>query len=179
MASFPHDHVKKKHKDSFITVKQEHQTGDSFIALNQQHQTGNSSTVVTVKQQHQTGDSIITVKHRHRTGDSIITVKHEHQTGDSLITVKKQQHATGDSFITVKIVEMSGRVEDFRVKRHEPLQRLMMTWRDQAGFEDYRKFYFVCKGRRINVNDDSKTTANDVGLKDGDFVHVMLVQTGT
>ncbi|KAJ9553315.1 hypothetical protein OSB04_017360 [Centaurea solstitialis] len=133
--------------------------------------------VITVKQEHQTGDSIITLKHQHQTGDSIITVKHEHETGDCIITVKKQQHQTReDSFITVKIKEATGRVTGFRVKRDEPLQRLMTMWREQYGFADYERVRFVFNGRRIN--DDKNKTVNDIGLKDGDSILAMLVQMG-
>ena len=152
-------------QDSFITVKQQHETGEYLITLNQPHQT-----TITVKQEHETGDSIITVKHQHQTGDSIITVKHEHQTGDSFVTVKKkkQQQPTGeDSFITVKVKELLGRVEDFRVKRDEPLQQLMMRWRDEQGIADYEIVRLIFNGRTL----DNKT-ANDIGLKDGDCIYV-------
>ncbi|KAJ9553314.1 hypothetical protein OSB04_017359 [Centaurea solstitialis] len=152
-------------EDPVITVKQEHENGDSFITLKQHDQT-----TITVKKEHETGDSIITVKHEHQTGDSIITVKHEHETGDSIITVKQQQHPTReeDSFINVKIREMTGRVMGFRVKRDEPLQRLMMRWSDQDGTADYDIVRFVYNARIIN-GDQNKTT-NDIGLKDGDCI---------
>ncbi|KAI3735036.1 hypothetical protein L6452_14522 [Arctium lappa] len=100
-----------------------------------------------------TKDSIITVKQQHQTGDSIITVKHENKTRDSIITVKKQQHQTGDSFINVKVVPLTNRHRGhvFRVKRDKPLQQLMKR-----------------------IDDDNNKTANDIGLKDGDSIHVLL-----
>ncbi|KAJ9553294.1 hypothetical protein OSB04_017339 [Centaurea solstitialis] len=152
---------------------------DSFITLNQQPQTGNS-TIITINQQNQSGDSIITVN---QTGDSIVTVKHEHQTGVSFITVNnnnKQQHPTRednkDSFITVR-VESGFEVLNpyFRIRPDEPLQRLKMSWKEREGIAEYRRCYFVYNWSMID--DEDNKTANDVGLKDGDSIDIVLALT--
>ncbi|KXG33713.1 small ubiquitin-related modifier 1 [Sorghum bicolor] len=100
----------------------------------------------------------------------------EEERGEATKTVKAEAGEDGgsDALINVKVQSQTADDVFFRVKRDLKLRRLMDMYCGKHSLHPKAVLFLDPVGRTIRPNQ----TPNEVGLDDGDAIHIMLTQVG-